>query len=325
MIKVGIIGGSGYTSGELMRLLLDHPYADIRYAYSSSIPGKPVWTVHSDLEGYLDLVFTDELSDDVDIIFLCMGHGKSRNFLTNIWSESRAKVVDLSNDYRLKGEDEIHDTAFVYGLPELNKAEIKQAKYVANPGCFATAIELALLPLAAVKILKSDVHVSAVTGATGAGASTTATSHFPWRDNNFSSYKPFTHQHLDEIRQSVCEMQQDFDREINFIPHRGNFSRGIFASVYTDYDGTLDQAYEIFEAFYKDHPFVLLSRNDVHLKQVVNTNQCRIHLHKHGKLLLISSAIDNLIKGASGQAVQNLNLMFGLEEDAGLKLKASYF
>lgn len=325
MIKVGIIGGSGYTSGELMRLLVNHPYAEVNYVYSSSLPGKDIGTVHNDLDGILNLEFTDKLSDEVDVIFLCMGHGKSKNFLTNIWTDQNTAVIDLSNAYRLNEDKNFGNDAFVYGLPELNRSDIKRAKYIANPGCFATAIELALLPLASNKMLTSDVHVSAVTGATGAGASTSATSHFPWRDNNFSSYKLFTHQHLDEIRESVIQLQNQFNSEILFVPYRGNFSRGIFASVYTEFKGSLDDAYSMFNDFYQEHPFVICSENEIHLKQVVNTNQCRLHLMKHDNKLLISSAIDNLLKGASGQAVQNMNLMFGLDEDEGLKLKANYF
>ncbi|NNF81782.1 MAG: N-acetyl-gamma-glutamyl-phosphate reductase [Flavobacteriaceae bacterium] len=325
MIKVGIIGGSGYTSGELLRLLVNHPYADIKYVYSSSIPGKAVGAVHQDLEGQTDLKFTDTLSTEIDVLFLCMGHGMSRNFLTDIWTDKNVRVIDLSRDFRLKNDTALKGENFVYGLPELNKEKIKAAKYIANPGCFATAIELGLLPLAHSGKLKNDVHVNAVTGATGAGASVSGTSHFPWRDNNFSSYKPFTHQHLDEIIESVIQLQPGFGAHINFIPNRGNFSRGIFATIYSEFNGSLEDAYAIYDDYYADHLFTIVSKNDLHLKQVVNTNNCKIHLHKHENLLLISSAIDNLLKGASGQAVQNMNLMFDLNEEEGLRLKATYF
>lgn len=256
---------------------------------------------------------------------MCLGHGNSKAFLEkNTFSES-TRIIDLSNDFRLTKDNVFNNKTFVYGLPELNKETIINANYIANPGCFATAIQLALLPLAKAGVLQNDVHVNAVTGATGAGTSLSTTTHFTWRDNNFSCYKPFTHQHLGEINQTVNFLQNDFNSEINFMPNRGNFSRGIFATIYTKYDSSLKEAKSIFNNFYKDAAFTFVSDDDLHLKQVVNTNKCLLHLHKHDNKLLVTSVIDNLLKGASGQAVQNMNLMFDFEESEGLKLKANYF
>ena len=258
-------------------------------------------------------------------MFLCLGHGNSKAFLEkNSFSEA-TKIIDLSNDFRLKKDEVFYGKTFVYGLPELQKNKIKSANYIANPGCFATALQLALLPLADKGLLQDDVHINAVTGATGAGTSLSKTTHFTWRDNNFSYYKPFTHQHLGEIHQTVNQLQNDFDSEINFMPMRGNFSRGIFATVYTKFSGSLEDAKSIYKEFYKEATFTFVSDNDVHLKQVVNTNNCFLHLQKHKNKLLITSVIDNLLKGASGQAIQNMNLMLGLNETEGLKLKASSF
>ena len=324
-IKVGIIGGAGYTAGELIRLLINHSKAQINFVYSTSNAGNKVSVIHQDLEGSTNLKFTNTINSAVDVLFLCLGHGNSTAFLENNTFSDKTKIIDLSNDFRLKKDEVFKGKTFVYGLPELQKEKIKSANYIANPGCFATALQLAILPLASKGLLINDVHINAVTGATGAGTSLSKTTHFTWRDNNFSYYKPFTHQHLGEINQTVNQLQNNFNSEINFMPNRGNFSRGIFATVYTKFNGSLEDAKSIYKEFYKDATFTFVSDNDVHLKQVVNTNKCLVHLHKHDNKLLITSAIDNLLKGASGQAIQNMNLMFDFEETEGLNLKASYF
>ncbi|MFV0564321.1 MAG: N-acetyl-gamma-glutamyl-phosphate reductase [Flavobacteriaceae bacterium] len=330
-MKVGIIGGAGYTAGELIRLLINHPEAEIDFVYSTSNAGNKISSIHQDLVGWLDMAFTDTVNPNVDVLFLCLGHGNSVKFLTENTFSSTTKIIDLGNDFRLE-KDKMFTSAsatraktFVYGLPELQREAIKKANYIANPGCFATTIQLGLLPLANAGLLKTDVHINAVTGATGAGTSLSATSHFPWRDNNFSYYKPFTHQHLGEITQSVKQLQPNFNTEILFMPNRGDFSRGIFATLYTNFEGTLEEAVSLYKAFYKTAKFTFVSDEALHLKQVVNTNNCLLHLHKHDNKLLITSITDNLLKGASGQAVQNMNLMFGLEETTGLRLKAMYF
>ena len=325
MIQAGIVGGAGYTAGELIRILMYHPQVNIDFIYSTSNAGNPVSKVHQDLIGSTDLQFTDTINSDVDVLFLCLGHGNSTAFLEKNSFSDATKIIDLSNDFRLEADANFNGKEFVYGLPELNKEAIVNANYLANPGCFATAIQLALLPLASDGKFQDDVHINAVTGATGAGTSLSATTHFTWRDNNFSYYKPFTHQHLGEINQSVKQLQNDFNSEIIFMPNRGDFSRGIFATAYTKYDGTLEDAKALYKSFYKDAKFTVVSDEDIHLKQVVNTNKCILHLHKHNDKLLISSVIDNLLKGASGQAVQNMNLMFGFEETEGIQLKATYF
>ncbi|MDW5287433.1 N-acetyl-gamma-glutamyl-phosphate reductase [Formosa sp. PL04] len=325
MIQAGIVGGAGYTAGELIRILMYHPQVNIDFIYSTSNAGNPVSKVHQDLIGSTDLQFTDAINSDVDVLFLCLGHGNSTAFLEKNSFSDTTKIIDLSNDFRLEADSNFNGMQFVYGLPELNKEAIVNAKYLANPGCFATAIQLALLPLASDGKFQDDVHVNAVTGATGAGTSLSATTHFTWRDNNFSYYKPFTHQHLGEINQSVNQLQSDFNSEIIFMPNRGDFSRGIFATAYTKYDGTLEDAKALYKSFYKDAKFTVVSDEDIHLKQVVNTNKCILHLHKHNNKLLVTSVIDNLLKGASGQAVQNMNLMFGFEETEGVQLKATYF
>ena len=324
MIKAGIIGGAGYTAGELIRILINHSEVNIDFVYSTSNAGNTIGKVHQDLIGE-DLEFSNKINPQVDVVFLCLGHGNSKAFLTDNEFSTQTKIIDLSNDFRLENDKIFNGKTFVYGLPELNKSDIKQANYIANPGCFATAIQLALLPLANAKLLLEDIHVNAVTGATGAGTSLSATTHFTWRDSNFSYYKPFTHQHLGEINQSVKSLQNSFNSDINFMPNRGDFSRGIFATLYTKFDGSLEDAKQLFNDFYKNAKFTLISNENIHLKQVVNTNNCILHLHKHEDKLLVTSIIDNLLKGASGQAVQNMNLMFGFEETAGLKLKASYF
>lgn len=325
MLDIGIIGGAGFTAGELIRLLLNHPETNINFVYSTSNAGNKIYKVHQDLIGTTEMNFTNEVNPDIDLLFLCLGHGNSTTFLNkNIFSKN-TKIIDLSNDFRLLDDKNFGGKEFIYGLPELQKETIKGAKYIANPGCFATALQLAVLPLASNRLLHTDVHINAVTGATGAGTSLSATTHFTYRDNNFSHYKAFNHQHLGEINQTVQQLQTSFNSEINFVPNRGNFSRGIFSTTYTKYDGSIEAAIKMYEEYYKDAAFTFVSDEEIHLKQVVNTNKCLLHLAKHGNKLLITSVIDNLLKGASGQAVQNMNLMYGFEETLGLNLKASYF
>ena len=319
--KIGIIGGGGYTAGELLRLLIHHPQVEVDFLLSHSQEGRAVSAVHQDLVGDTDLVFTSKLNLAVDVIFICSGHGFSKTFLEEHQIPDSIIIIDLSRDFRLKATG----NNFVYALPELQKAAIKAANRIANPGCFATAIQLALLPLAANQAVKGDIHINAITGSTGAGQQPTTTSHFSWRLNNISIYKPFTHQHLDEIEQSIRQLQPSFGNKINFLPVRGNFARGIYASVYTTFDESLETAYEWYRGFYKDAPFTIITDENPNLKQVVNTNKCVIHLLKHDDKLLIISMIDNLLKGASGQAVQNMNLVLGLPEKTGLNLKAIYF
>lgn len=318
-IKIGIVGGAGYTGGELLRMLLNHPNTEIVFVNSKSNSGKLISSVHTDLIGDTQLIFTDAISNEIDVLFLCLGHGEAKKWLGVNSVSSRIKIIDLSQDYRIANTD------FVYGLPELNKEAISKANKIANPGCFATCIQLALLPLAAKGLLDSDIHISATTGSTGAGQSLNATSHFSWRQNNLSVYKAFEHQHLAEIGQSLKQLQMGFDCEINFIPQRGSFTRGIFASIYTDCKISIEETQNKYEHFYSNHPFVHLSFDSIDLKQVVNTNKCLLHLEKYNDKLLITACIDNLIKGASGQAIQNMNLTFGLDETTGLKLKANYF
>ncbi|TGE23446.1 N-acetyl-gamma-glutamyl-phosphate reductase [Hymenobacter metallicola] len=324
-IKAGIVGGAGYTAGELIRILLHHEFVELGGIVSSSNAGNPVHQVHDDLVGDTDLVFADKLAGDEDVVFLCLGHGNSKAWLEKNPLPDTTHVIDLSNDFRLEANAEFADREFVYGLPELNKSRIQQAQSIANPGCFATAIQLALLPLAQAGKLTEDVHVSAITGSTGAGQSLSETVHFSWRTNNVSIYKPFTHQHLGEIGESLTQLQSQPGGEIYFVPYRGNFARGIFASVYTPSELSQDEARELYRKFYADAPFTTVSDKEVHLKQVVNTNKCLLHVQKLGKQLLITSVIDNLVKGASGQAVQNMNLLFGLPETTGLNLKSVLF
>lgn len=324
MIKAGIIGGAGYTGGELIRLLINHPNVEIAFVNSSSNAGNFLYDVHSDLYGDTDLRFTDEIDTNVDVIFLCVAHGDAKKFLEAHPIPSSVKIVDLSQDFRIKGS--LYDGAeFVYGLPEINKAEIEKAIRVANPGCFATCLQLGMLPLAANGLLKDDLHVTALTGSTGAGQKATSTTHFSWRSNNLSVYKAFEHQHLKEITQSVKQLQSDFGKQINFIPYRGDFARGIIANMHTKFEGSLQEALAIYQEFYKEAAFTFVSTSNIDLKQVVNTNKCLIYLEKHGEYLMVVSIIDNLLKGASGQAVQNMNLMFGLDQKSGLKLKPVAF
>ena len=325
MINVGIIGGAGYTAGELIRLLLNHPKANLDFIYSTSNAGNKIYKVHQDLIGSTELEFSNTINPNVDVLFLCLGHGNSKAFLETHAFLETTKIIDLSNDFRLEKDRDFQGMHFVYGLPELQKEAVKKANYIANPGCFATGIQLALLPLAAQQLLKSDVHINAVTGSTGAGTSLSETTHFSWRDNNFSHYKAFNHQHLGEINESIKGLQKDTASDVFLIPNRGNFSRGIFVTSYTDFDGNLEEAKNLYKAYYKEAPFTIVSDDNIHLKQVVNTNKCILHLEKHNNKLLITSIVDNLLKGASGQAVQNMNLMFGFEETEGLMLKANYF
>ncbi|AWG22006.1 N-acetyl-gamma-glutamyl-phosphate reductase [Flavobacterium faecale] len=325
MISIGIIGGSGYTAGELIRILMFHPNAKLDFVYSTTNAGKPLTTAHQDLMGDIEMNFTDTVNPNVDVLFLCLGHGKSISFLEGNKFSDATKIIDLGNDFRLTKDNQFDGKSFVYGLPELNKADIKTASYIANPGCFATAIQLALLPLAADGLLSEDVHINATTGSTGAGVSLSATSHFSWRNNNFSHYKAFEHQHLGEINQSINQLQASYSDELIFVPNRGDFPRGIFATLYTKSEETLDDLVAKYTAFYKDQPFVTITTENINMKQVVQTNKCIISLLKKGNRILITSVIDNLLKGASGQAVQNMNLMFGLDETTGLHLKPSGF
>lgn len=325
MIQVGIIGGAGYTAGELIRLLIDHPDVELCWVHSSSNAGKKVAEIHKGLFGETELVFTDKYDfNRINMLFFCTPHGESRNFMQEHAGEmpKDLKIIDLSNDFRLY--DGKHD--FVYGLPELNRKKmVRGAIHVANPGCFATAIQLALLPLAKNLLIHSDIHVTAITGSTGAGVKPSVTTHYSWRNDNVSIYKPFRHQHLDEIRQTVKELQDGFNSEILFVPMRGCFSRGILASIYLDCDLSIEEVTHLYEEYYSDHSFTFVSSTPVDLKDVVNTNKCLIHLEKIDGKLLITSVIDNLVKGASGTAVHNMNLLFGLSEKIGLQLKASAF
>ena len=323
MIKAGIIGGAGYTAGELIRLLLNHPKVELVFVNSTSNAGNKLTDVHSGLLGETEMDFTDQLPyNEIDVLFFCTAHGDTKKFMEANDVPKHLKIIDLSTDYRHKAEG----NDFIYGLPELNKEEIKKANHIANPGCFATTIQLGLLPLANAGLLNNEIHVNAITGSTGAGVKPSATSHFSWRENNISVYKAFEHQHLAEIRQSLEQLQDNFSEEINFIPVRGNFTRGIFASIYlTMENATTKIVHDIYLKFYKDSPFVIVTEKNPDLKQVINTNKCILHVQKHGNKLLILSCIDNLVKGASGQAVHNMNLMFGLDETEGLKLKASAF
>lgn len=324
MIKAGIIGGSGYTGGELIRILLNHPQATIDFVFSTTRAGKAVSSAHPDMLGLTDLNFTGRVNPNVAIVFLCLGHGNSTKFLNENHFSNHTKIIDLSTDFRHAADAQWNDKKFVYGLPELNKKEIMKASNIANPGCFATAIQLALLPLAKAELLDTTIHVNAVTGSTGAGVSPSGTTHFSWRNNNVSWYKPFNHQHLGEINESLKSFQEDIGK-VFFLPNRGNFTRGILATAYTNFVGSKAEAIQLFKDYYTEAEFTQIAEVPIHLKQVVNTNQCHIHIHKHENTLLITSAIDNLLKGASGQAVQNMNLMFGLDEAEGLKLKAGVF
>jgi N-acetyl-gamma-glutamyl-phosphate reductase len=332
-IKAGIIGGAGYTGGELIRLLIHHPQVTIAFIHSRSNAGKSIASVHQDLLGDTDLVFSEGLKDDIEILFLCLGHGESKKFLAENKVPGSVKIIDLANDFRLTENGQrpsVNGQHFIYGLPEINREAIKTASHIANPGCFATAIQLGLLPLAKAGILK-DIYTTGITGSTGAGQALSATSHFSWRANNIQAYKTLTHQHLGEIYQSLNQLQPRFpsspaeDGGISFVPWRGDFTRGIFVSSQLGCKQELKELQALYEDFYAGHPFTHLSREPISLKQVVNTNKCVIQLEKLGNKLVVHSAIDNLLKGASGQAVQNMNLLSGFEEGAGLGLKGIAF
>ena len=320
MIRVGIAGGAGYTAGELLRLLVNHPSVEIKYIQSESHKGEPISSVHSDLL-YSDLTFSDINFEDIDVLYICMGHGNSAKFLAENPMPESVKIIDLSNDFRLKADA----GEFVYGAPELNREQIRSARCVANPGCFATSINLALLPLAAAGLLPEDVNVTGITGSTGAGQKPTPDTHFSNRNANLSNYKVFTHQHLGEIGETVVAAGGSEQTDIAFVPVRGCHARGIMSDVVVRVDADLEQIYDIYNKYYAEHPFVCVSAKPVYMKQVVNTNYCFLSLQKEGRKLLITSVVDNLLKGASGQAVQNMNLMFGLDEMEGLRLKANYF
>jgi len=323
-INVGIIGGVGYTGGELIRLLINHPNTDIRFIHSKSNAGNPVYKVHQDLIGETDLKFTGSLSNDIDVLFLCLGHGDSKKFLSENKIADNIKVIDLANDFRLTQNSKLKTRNFIYGLPEINKEQIQSAQNIANPGCFATSIQLGLLPLAKAGLL-DEIYTTGITGSTGAGQSLSATAHFSWRANNIQAYKTLAHQHLAEIVQSLIQLQSNHNIELSFVPWRGDFTRGIFISSTIHCEESLEFVKELFKDFYKGNPFVFLSDDAIFLKQIVNTNKCVIQLEKVGSKLVVHSALDNLLKGASGQAVQNMNLMFGLDEKTGLKLKATGF
>jgi N-acetyl-gamma-glutamyl-phosphate reductase len=323
-VKAGIVGGAGYTGGEMIRLLINHPGVELSFVHSTSNAGNPVNKVHADLVGETEILFTDTLRTDIDVLFLCVGHGDAKKFLTENSIEATIKLIDLSQDFRLADKASIGERTFVYGLPELNKAEIRGAANIANPGCFATAIQLGLLPLAKAGVL-GDVYTTGITGSTGAGQGLSSTSHFSWRANNIQAYKSLQHQHINEIHQSLQQLQGNDGMQVNFVPWRGDFTRGIYISSVIDCGLPLDAIKELYKEYYEGHEFTHVSETMIDLKQVVNTNKCLLHIEKQGSKIVVHSAIDNLLKGASGQAVQNMNLLFGLEETAGLKLKANYF
>ena len=317
--KIGIVGGSGYTGGELIRILINHPNVKIDFVYSRTNDGKKIQEIHSDLIGKDLPLFSKKVNKNIDVVFLCLGHGNSSKFLKENSFLKKTVIIDLSNDFRLKSNNSFKDLNFVYGLPELNRENIKKAKAIGNPGCFASLLQLALLPLTENGLLEEEIHANATTGSTGAGVGMSETSHFSWRNNNLSWYKAFNHQHLDEIIENI-----KFSK-ISLIPQRGNFTRGIFLTCYTKFEHDLNFAKKIFEDYYKSEPFTFISRNEITLKQVVNTNNCVLHLHKYKEKLLITGALDNLLKGASGQAVQNLNIMMGWNEKLGLQFKSNIF
>ncbi|MBP3270324.1 MAG: N-acetyl-gamma-glutamyl-phosphate reductase [Bacteroidales bacterium] len=323
-IKVGIIGAAGYTAGELLRILVNHPCAEVVFAQSGSHAGEPVWAAHADLLGETKLRFVANAAigaeDDPDVLFLCSGHGKAKPFVEALPESYKGAIIDLGNDFRLAADA----GDFVYGLPEAFKDKIKKAKHIANPGCFATSIQLALLPMAVLNRLP-EIHVTGITGSTGAGQAPSETTHFSWRSDNLSVYKAFTHQHLGEVNETLKTLAPDYSGEMNFVPVRGDFSRGILSSVYFDCDLPEEAAVQIYKDYYKDEPFVHVIDSNPDMKIVVNTNKCVLNVRKHGRKLHVISVIDNLVKGASGQAVQNMNLIFGLPEDTGLHLKATRF
>ena len=323
-LRAGIIGGAGYTGGEMIRLLINHTAVQIAFVHSTSNAGNAISKIHADLAGETDLLFTDSLQNDIDVLFLCVGHGDAKKFLAENKIADAIKMIDLSQDFRLEDKSETANRKFVYGLPELNKEVIKSANNIANPGCFATAIQLGLLPLAKAGVL-GDVYTTGITGSTGAGQGLSTTSHFSWRANNIQAYKTLQHQHINEIHQSLQQLQGNDGMQVNFVPWRGDFTRGIYISSVLDCGLPLDAIKELYNEFYQSHAFTHVSETMIDLKQVVNTNKCLLHIEKQGSKIVVHSAIDNLLKGASGQAVQNMNLMFGFEEVAGLRLKAAGF
>ncbi len=320
MINVGIIGAAGYTAGELIRILVHHPQVKIDYIQSESQAGKKADEIHKDLVGDLDLTFTSNISAAVDVVFICKGHGESKKILSAHSELYQTKIIDLSQDFRLAGDHE-----FIYGLPESNLAEVKGTKYLANPGCFATAIQLSLLPAVAGGLITNDIHISGITGSTGAGQSFSETSHFSWRNNNASVYKPFTHQHLSEIGETFVGINSGFDSSIHFIPYRGAFTRGIIITSYFETSASEEELQERYQSFYQDHEFTHVINQNPDLKMVINTNKCVVSPSVIEGRAMIISVIDNLLKGASGQAVHNMNLMFGLDQTEGLHLKSSNF
>ncbi|MCY4299234.1 MAG: N-acetyl-gamma-glutamyl-phosphate reductase [Flavobacteriaceae bacterium] len=322
MKTVGIVGGTGITAGELIDLVLIHPHLHLKWVYSSSRPHVRITDIHPQLIGRTSLKFVGEIDKNIDVLFLCLGHGHSKTFLDKNYFDDHVFIIDLSNEFRLPGHTKYHNRDFIYGLPELNASSIAKAHAIANPGCFATGIQLALLPLSNNHLLKNDVHIHSITGSTGAGIRPQATTHFSWRDNNISWYKPFVHQHLDEIKRHIKLSQ---GAQIHMIPLRGDFTRGIFTTCYLKSDLSESDVYDLYDAFYQSHPFTHLSKNEVHLKQVINTNNCVIHLHQYQQTLLITSILDNLLKGASSQAIENLNLMLQLDPATGLNLKPSVY
>jgi len=323
-IRIGIIGGAGYTGGELIRILLNHPNAQLLFVHSKSNAGNPLHHVHQDLLGETDILFSDKVNEDIDLLFLCRGHGESSDFLKENKFNDKIKIIDLANDFRIKDHNKVDNREFIYGLPELNKEQIRFAHAVANPGCFATAIELGLLPLAS-KGLINEVYTTGITGSTGAGQSLSKTGHFSWRVNNIQAYKTLTHQHLAEIHQTINQLQANHIANVNFVPWRGDFSRGIFVSSTMKTNLDLNEINDLYDSFFKDHPFSIVSKEPIYMKQAVGTNKCFINIEKTNDTIAIHSVIDNLLKGASGQAVQNMNLMFGLEETTGLHLKSIAF
>lgn len=320
-IKAAIVGGTGYTAGELIRILLYHPEVEISSVFSTSSVGEALYTAHRDLYGETDMVFSDSIGTP-DVLFMCLGHGLSREFLTTHTISGNCRIIDLGNDFRV--ENKFNDRNFVYGLCELYHKEIENSISVANPGCFATAIQLGILPLLINKVISDDIHVHAITGSTGAGKKLTDTGHFSYRESNISVYKPFTHQHLDEINKTIWNLSGN-GTQVNFVPMRGDFTRGIFASIYTKCSDSIEQLNYWYKEYYKSSPFVFVSDEPISLKEVINTNKCLIHIELHNEYIHITSIIDNLIKGACGQAVQNMNIMFSLEESAGLRLKSTAF
>ena len=324
MIKVGIVGGAGYTAGELIRLIVNHPSVELDFVYSTSNAGNYIYHVHDDLLGALELKFTSEVNKNIDVLFLCLGHGNSKKFLENNLFSNNTKIIDLSNDFRLNSDTVFQGKEFIYGLPEFQKSEIKNAQNIANPGCFATAIQLALLPLAKAGLLQ-DIYTTGITGSTGAGQSLSATSHFSWRANNIQAYKTLDHQHVFEIVQSLNQLQSDAPLStsgegsgLHFVPWRGDFTRGIYTSSVMDCSLPLEAIQEMYANYYAAHPFVVVSETPIHLKQVVNTNKCVLQIEKRGNKLVVHSAIDNLIKGGAGQAIQNMNIKYGFNETKGL-------